>query len=42
MVVVSKKDGKSWRNANFQPINKYYMKQTHHARLPLDVVGSIP
>ena len=42
MVVVSKKDGKSWRNANFQPINKYYMRQTHHAPPLFDVVGSIP
>ena len=42
MVVVSKKDRKPQCIVNFQPINKFYIRETHHTPSPFDVVSSLP
>ena len=42
MVTVSKKDGTPRRTIDFQPINKYCERETHHTPRPFDVVSNIP
>ena len=42
MVAVPKKDGKPRRTVDFQPINKFCMRETHHKPSPFDVFSSIP
>lgn len=42
MVTVAKKDGSPRRTIDFQPINKYCLRETHHTPCPFDIVSSIP
>ena len=42
MVVVPKKDGKPRRTVDFQPINKFCMRETHHTPSPFDAVSNVP
>ena len=42
MVVVSKKDGKPRCTVNFQPFNRFCIRETHHTPSPFDVVSSLP
>ena len=42
MVVVAKKDGKPRRTVDFQPINKFCLRETHHTPPPFDIVSNIP
>ena len=42
MVVVSKKDRKPQCIVNFQPINKFYIRENHHTPSPFDVASSLP
>ena len=42
MVVVSKKDRKPQCIVNVQPINKFYLRETHHTPSTFDVVSSLP
>ena len=42
MVTVSKKDGTPRQTIDFQPINKYCERETHHTPRPFDCVSNIP
>ena len=42
MVIVPKKDGKPRRTVNFQPLNQYSSRQTHHTMSPFHQATSIP
>ena len=42
MVTVAKKDGSPRRTIDFQPINKYCLRETHHTPCPFDIVSNIP
>ena len=42
MVTVAKKDGSPRRTIDFQPINQYCWRETHHTPCPFDIVSNIP
>ena len=42
MVTVSKNYGTPRQTIDFQPINKYCERETHHTPRPFDVVSNIP
>ena len=42
MVIVPKKDGKPRRTVNFQPLNQYSSRQTHHTMSTFHQATSIP
>ena len=42
MVIVPKKDGKPRRTVNFQPLNQFSSRQTHHTMPPFHQATSIP
>ena len=42
MVTVAKRDGTPRRTIDFQPINKYCQRETHHTPTPFEVVSNIP
>ena len=42
MVVVPKPNGKPRRTIDYQELNKYCVRETHHTRVPFDMVSSVP
>ena len=42
MVVVPKSNGKPRRTIDYQELNKYCVRETHHTRVPFDMVSSVP
>ena len=42
MVVVPKSNGKPRRTIDYQELNKYCVRETHHTRVPFDIVSSVP
>ena len=42
MVVVPKANGKPRRTIDYQELNKYCVRETHHTRVPFDMVSSVP
>ena len=42
MVVVPKSNGKPRRTIDYQELNKYCVRETHHTRAPFDMVSSVP
>ncbi|RLJ22718.1 hypothetical protein DJ031_00320, partial [bacterium endosymbiont of Escarpia laminata] len=42
MVVCAKKDGKPRRTVDFQPLNKYATRETHHTQPPFHQARSVP
>ena len=42
MVVVAKANGRPRRTVDFQELNKFCRRETHHTRPPFDMVSSVP
>ena len=42
MVVVPKPNGKPRRTIDYQELKKYCVRETHHTRVPFDMVSSVP
>ena len=42
MVICPKKDGKPRRTVDFQPLNKYARRETHHTQSPFLQARSVP